>query len=225
MAIRKKMKFRTKLTFFSLIIGLLPVAILGYLNYHQTAEILENQAINQLISLREDRKGRLQDFFRQLRLDTEVLSDHRLLKDIIGEYIKAYEKGGFEGEEFKAVDAEYRGRCMGFSKKYGFKDMLFVNNEGKVLITVVKGPDWGTDLGKGVYSDTNLAECFRNAKGGISIVDFEEHHGRPAAFIGAPMISREKRKGFEKEEMMGVLIIRIPVDQINAITMRKEGLG
>ncbi len=227
MTTRKKMTFRTKLILLFLIIGLLPVALLGFLNYQQASEILERQAINQLISLREDRKAQLQGFFRQLRLDAELLSDHRLLKDILAEYIKAYNKGGLEGEEFKAVDDRYHGRCVGLDKKYGFKDMLFVNNEGKVLMTVEKGPDWGTDLERGVYSDTNLAECFKNAKGGVSIVDFEEYppDGRPAAFIGAPMIRHEERRGFKKGEMMGALIIRIPVDQINAVTMRKEGLG
>jgi len=105
--------------------------------------------------------------------------------------------------------------------------MLFVNNKGDVLVTVKKGRDWGTNLISGIYSHTNLAECFKNAKAGITIVDFEEYPpaGKPAAFIGAPMIRHEERKGFKPGEMIGVLIVRIPVDQINAITTIKEGLG
>ena len=39
------------------------------------------------------------------------------------------------------------------------------------------------------------------------------------------MISREERTGFKEGERMGALIIRIPVDQINAVTNRTEGLG
>jgi signal transduction histidine kinase/HAMP domain-containing protein len=105
--------------------------------------------------------------------------------------------------------------------------MLFVNNEGNVLITVKKRADWGANLISGIYSDTNLAECFKKAKSNISIVDFKEYppSGRPAAFIGATMIRREQRRGFKVEEKIGVLIIQIPADRINTIIMRKDGLG
>lgn len=210
-----------------LIIGLLPVALLGYLNYHYAYKVIERQARDQLISLREDRKEHIEKFFRNLRLDVEILSDHRLLKDILTEYITAYKKGGLDGEEFKAVDSRYHRRYAGLCKRYGYEDMLFVDNEGNVLITAKKNPDWGANLITGIYSDTNLAECFKNAKRGISIVDFKEYppSGKPAAFIGAPMISHGARKGFKVREKIGVLIIQIPVDHINAILQREEGLG
>jgi signal transduction histidine kinase/CheY-like chemotaxis protein len=156
-----------------------------------------------------------------------MLSDHRLLKDILSEYIAAYNKGGLDGEKFKAVDKRYHKRCVGFSKEYGYEDMLLVSNEGDVLMTVKKDADWGTNLTSGIYSNTNLAECFKNVESNISIVDFKEYppSGRPAAFIGAPMVRREQRRGFKAEEKIGVLIIQIPADRINAIIMRKDGLG
>ena len=227
MTVRKKIRFRTKLFLLLLFIGLFPVILLGYLNYHYAHKIMDRQAINQLISLREDRKAQLQFFFKHLRLDMEILSDHRLLKDILAKYIAAYNKGGIDGEEFKAVDKRCHKRCVEISKRYGYEDMLFVNPDGDVLITVKKGADWGANLISGIYSDTNLAECFKNAERGMAIVDFKEYPplGKPAAFIGAPMIRREERRGFKAEEKIGVLIIRIPADQINAIMMRKEGLG
>lgn len=227
MTIGNKMKFRTKLTFLFLIIGLIPVTVLGYLNYREACKFLKSQAINQLISLREDRKVQIQDFFRDLRLNVKILSDHRLLKDILAKYAKAHEEGGTEGVAFKAVDAKYHGRYADLCHKYGYEDMLFVNNEGKILITARKEGDFGKDLKTGVYSGTNLAECFDRAKDGVAIVDFGPYPpgGAPAAFMGAPIISREERTGFKEGDTMGVLIIRIPVDQINAVTNRNEGLG
>ncbi|HUV50708.1 MAG TPA: response regulator [Anaerolineae bacterium] len=227
MAIIKKMRFRTKLALLFLFIGLLPVMILGYINFHYAGKIINEQAVNQLISLREDRKAEVQGFFKHLRLNLKILSDHRLLKDFAGEYIAAYNKGGLDGEEFKAVDKRHHKRFAEISKEYGYEDMLFVSNNGDVLMTVKKGGDWGTNLISGIYSDTSLAECFKNAKSGINIVDFKEYQpsGMPAAFAGAPMIRREERRGFKPEEKIGVLIIRIPADQINTIMTRNNGLG
>jgi HAMP domain-containing protein len=227
MLTRKKMNFRTRLILLFLLIGIIPITLLGYLHFHYANKILKQQAVNQLISLREDRKAQLQSFFKHLRLDVKMLSDHRLLKDILSEYIAAYNNGGIDGEKFKAVDKRYHARCLELSKDYGYEDMLFVNNEGNVLITVKKRADWGVNLINGIYSDTSLAECFKNVRSNIiSIVDFKEYppSGAPAAFIGAPMIRREQRRGFKVEEKIGVLIIQISADQINAIIMRKDGL-
>ena len=222
-----KMRFRTKLAITLFVVGLLPVLLLGYLNYHHAYKILNEQAIDQLISLRQDRKVRLQNFFEDLRLNLRMLSDHRLFKDIVIDYLAAYNKGGLDGEEFKSVDKRYHKRCVEICEDYGYEDMFFVSNEGDVLITVHKGKDWGVNLINGIYSNTNLAECFRNAKSGTSLVDFKKYppSGRPAAFIGKTMLRRETRKGFEAGKSLGVLIIRIPVDKINDILLRDEWLG
>jgi methyl-accepting chemotaxis protein len=72
MATRKKMNFRTKLTLLFLLIGIIPITLLGYLNFHYANKILKQQAVNQLISLREDRKAQLQSFFKHLRLDVKT---------------------------------------------------------------------------------------------------------------------------------------------------------
>ncbi|MBW2330704.1 MAG: response regulator [Deltaproteobacteria bacterium] len=223
----RNLTLRTKLTCLFLIIGLVPIAVIGYLDYRRGCGILERETLDQLIGIREDRKAQIGDFFRHLRLDMEVLSDHRLLKDIFIKYNTAHDKVGFSGEAFRAVDARYHGRCVDLCKKYGYEDMLFVNNKGDVLITVKKYADWGKNLKMGAYSDTNLAECYENALSGTSMVDFKRYppSGKPAAFIGSPIISHIQRAGLEAGERIGVLIIRISVDQINAIMQRKEGLG
>lgn len=222
-----KMRFRTKLAIAFFTVGLLPVLLLGYLNYRHAYKILNKQAIDQLLSLREDRKVRLQDFFKHLKLDLDMLSDHRLFKDILTDYLAAYNQGGLDGEEFKSVDKKYHKRCVDICENYGFEDMLFVSDDGDALITVKKGKDWGTNLINGIYSNTNLAECFRNAKTGTSLVDFKEYppSGRPAAFIGTTMVSHKERKEFKAGDRLGVLIIRIPVEQINSILLRDEWLG
>lgn len=209
------------------IVGLLPVLLLGFLNYRHAYKILNEQAIDHLLLLRNDRKARLQHFFKDLRLNLEMLSDHRLLKDILIDYLAAYDKAGIAGEEFKAVDKECHKRCVEICEKYGYEDMLFVSNAGDVLMTVRKGKERGTNLVNGIYSNTNLAECFNNAESRTSLVDFKEYppSGRPAAFIGTAMVRREARKGFGAGDRLGVLIIRIPVYQINAILLRDEWLG
>ena len=94
--------------------------LLGYLNYYYAHKIMHNETINQLISLKDGRKAKLQAFFKHLRLNAEMLGNHCLLKDSLSEHIAAYNKGGLDGEEFKAVDKKYHERCVEINKKYGY---------------------------------------------------------------------------------------------------------
>jgi len=222
-----KLTLRWKLIILFLTLGLVPMALVAFFNFEEAHHKLEDLTAYQLVCLNKDRKSQIQDFFRHLRRDMEVLSDHRLLKDMLIKYVGAYQEGGLEGEAFRAVDSRYYRRVVELNEKYGFEDMLFVNTDGEVIITVRKNPEWGTNLLKGPYSDTNLARCFRGGLTGISIVDFEKYppSGKPAAFIGAPIITHMARPPLKLGELMGALIIRIPVDQINTIMQRKTGLG
>ena len=43
-------------------------------------------------------------------------------------------------------------------------------------------------------------------------------NGEPAAFIGAPIHSAE-------DKMLGVMVFQIPLDQINEIMFRRDGMG
>ncbi len=79
-------------------------------------KILKQQAVNQLISLREDRKAQLQSFFKHLRFDIKMLSDHRLLKDILSEYIAAYNDGGIDGENLRPLIRDTTEDVWGFAK-------------------------------------------------------------------------------------------------------------
>jgi len=227
MGIFKNMKLRTKLILLFLIIGIVPIAVIGYLDFKRGYDILYRQTIDQLISLEKDRKAQVRDFFKDLRFNIDLLADHRLLKDILADYLRAYKMGGIGGAAYEAVDDRCHGRCVELNRKFGYEDMVFVSNQGDVVITVRKDAVLGTNLTRGPYSNTNLADCFKHAPDEISLVDFEIYPpaGRPAAFIGAPIISRVARPGFEAGEKMGVLIIRIPVDRINTIMQRETGMG
>ncbi|NVM20342.1 MAG: response regulator [Desulfobacterales bacterium] len=222
----RKLRYRTKLMFLFLIVGLMPIVVLGYINFRYASKALSREAVNHLASLREDRKAHIQAFFKHLILDTEMLADHRLLKAALFDYEKAY-SGGLDREKYKAVDRIYHKRLAKIDASYKFGDFFLISNNGDIVATARKGSDLGTNLTSGPYCHTNLAECFKNALSRTTIVDFKNYPatGRPEAFVGAPMIGYKKRGGFKIGDRIGVLIVRIPTDQINAVMQKKEGLG
>lgn len=222
-----RMTLRQKLTVLFFAFSLIPMAVVGYSNARMADEQMESLTRYHLECLCADRNAQLQNFFRELELNVQMLSDHRLLKDMMAEYFKAYDEGGVSGEEFKSIDSRNHPRIVEINKKYGFEDMLFVNTKGDIVITAAKGSDWGVNISGARSSLGSLARCYRESQAGEKLVDFELYPplGRAAAFVGSPSVSHAPRNGFEPGERIGTLIVRIPVERINSIVAGETGLG
>jgi len=222
-----KLTLTQKLIVFFLIFSLAPMATVGYLNYRTAHTELEKVTLLQLDYLRENRTAQLQKLFRDFKLVSEVLGDNRLVKDMLSEYSKAYKEGGFNGDRFKEIDYLYHWRLKELNEKFGLEDMLLVDTAGWVVITARKDPEWGTNLPQGAYSKTNLARCLRAARDETAVVDFDKYppSDTPAAFIGTPVIGKMQREGFAEGELIGYLLVRIPVAQIDSVMQQVAGFG
>ena len=182
------MTLRQKLTILFCVFSLIPMAVVTYFNSRTARHQMEQMTRYQLECLCADRSGQLQTFFKNLRLNVQMLSDHRLVKDMMAEYSRAYSEGGISGDRFRSVDSLFHGRLVELNEKYGFEDMLFVSPRGDVVISATKGADWATNLLHGPSATTHLARCFKGAETELKLVDFEFHPpaGKATAFIGAP---------------------------------------
>jgi len=221
----RKMTLRQKLTILFFLFSLAPMTLVGYFNFRTAHSEMEKLTQYQLDCLAADRSAQIQSFFKTLRLNADVLGDHRLLKDMLADYNQAFDEGGISGESFNGADLRHHPRLIKLMQKYGLEDMIFVNLKGDIIITAAKNSDWGTNLLSGAFADTNLARCYRKATTGIRLVDFEQYAGKPASFIGAPIVSQINRGSFKEGEKMGVLILKIATDQIDAIMQRETGMG
>jgi len=73
----------------------------------------------------------------------------------------------------------------------------------------------------GKYSSSNLGSLFRRAKQAISFEDFAAYapsNGAAASFVGAPCRN-------PNGELIGVVALQIPLDQVNRIMQDRSGLG
>jgi methyl-accepting chemotaxis protein len=87
----------------------------------------------------------------------------------------------------------------------------------------MKEENFGTSLKNGFDADTNLGHIFRTAivatDDFTTLEDFayHEHADRAFSFVASPI--------FDKYEVVGVLIFKIPTEQIAAIMQENAGLG
>jgi len=112
---------------------------------------------------------------------------------------------------------------------YGLYDIFIVNASGDVVYSVYKEKDFGTNLLKGVYSDSGLAEAFKKAskipKGKVAFADFRPYtpsYNQPSIFLASPLYFRN--------DFEGAVIFQLPKDKINSVmnfkgNFLKAGLG
>ncbi len=105
---------------------------------------------------------------------------------------------------------------------YGYYDLFLINPDGYCFYTVIREPDYQTNLVNGKYADSNLGKLTREvlATEKFGFADFEPYapsNGEPAAFIAQPVI---RNGGTEV-----VVALQIPLDAINGIMNQRAGLG
>lgn len=136
-----------------------------------------------------------------------------------------------DGSQYSRTHARYHPLFSRYHDLFGYEDLFLVDPEsGAIVYSVLKEVDFGTSLVSGPYRHSNLADAVKaainaNARGFVKIVDFDHYvpsSGAPAAFVAAPI--------FDAEQLVGVLAIQVPVDEINRVmtgnrNWQKDGLG
>ena len=113
-----------------------------------------------------------------------------------------------------------------FQEKFGYEDILMIESrKHRVIYSVKKNIDYGTDLTKGPLADSPLAKIYQKAlkagrKESYLSSDFEIYYpsvNSPQMFIAAPM----RHYG----GVIGVVVFQINIDQINIVMNQRAGLG
>ena len=116
-----------------------------------------------------------------------------------------------------------------FISRFGYYDLFLVSPDGYIVYSVYKELDYATNLINGPYADSGIARAYKAAMkadaGKVVIDDFAPYtpsYDGPASFAATPV--------FEDGERLGVLILQMPINNINAIMTSNEkwtevGLG
>lgn len=119
---------------------------------------------------------------------------------------------------YDLLHQEYHPQLRQYLQTYGFYDIFIVEpDSGHIIYSVFKELDFATSLLTGPYSQTGLAEAFKQGMklenpNDTVLVDFAPYlpsYSAAASFIASPIM----RDG----ERLGVLIFQMPIDGINNI--------
>ncbi len=198
----------------------------------ETVATLRQEAFSKLEALRDIKKQQIGDYFNEKVIGVKALTRSRdvtnLLEKLV-EYHNAMEtkadgKYDVGNAEFTRICDEYGKTVMDYYRDSGVYDVFVISaKHGHVMFSAAKESDLGENLSVGHLKDSGLASAWRRAKSSnsVAMADFEPYApsgGEPAAFISNPIHG-------SKGEIISVLAIQVPLDQVNHIMTARSGLG
>lgn len=129
------------------------------------------------------------------------------------------------------VHSTYHSVFRSYIESFGFYDLFLVDaTSGNIVYSVFKELDFATSLKSGPYANSGIGQAFQmalntqqiNATGLTDFAPYVPSYNAPASFIASPI--------YQKNSLIGVLILQMPVDQINDVMTyngkwQETGLG
>ena len=230
------LKIKSKLILAFLLIGLIPVILIGYIANNRIETALTNKAYEQLNAVSSLKKIQVENRLARLRRDILGLANSEF---VYNAYLKllAYHNNPLLGpanplvdgynvvnSEYEDIWQDYGQPISNFAKSYGYDEVYMIcKAHGHVMYSSTKGKDMGTNLRAGSYKDSGLAKLWQivSETEQVAIVDFEPYEaedGSWTSFIGAPIRN-------PRGEMIGLVVFKVPYESLASIVYNRAGMG
>lgn len=147
------------------------------------------------------------------------ITDNPLYPNYTADFYKAD-----DGSSYSDNHEKLHHLLKGLTQRRGYYDVFLIANNGDVIYTVYKEDDYATNLFKGKYKDTTLAQGFREVQDDtdlnhVSLFDFTPYapsNFSSSSFIQAAIFDQNNKT-------LGILAFQLPVEPIDAVIRNVSG--
>ncbi len=234
----RNMKIGTKLVLAFILVGVLPVIIVGLIAYDNASDALAREAENKLDAVAVQKRIQIENMFNDIQANMNAIAstnDIMIALSQLTKYhnemeIKPTDKYDMSSSNKKVTTSyddiyeEVNQLLRIYPEQYGYYDIFIIcAPHGHVMYSWAKESDLGTNLSSGQYRDSDLAEVWRTATSGQDFVitdtrPYAPSNGVPALFAGAPIKDQTGK-------VLGVVAVQISQNQIDKIMQEATGMG
>ncbi len=194
----------------------------------ETVGTLRKEAFDKLEAIQEIKKAQLLDYFEGLRAQLRILKDDAFVMKALTEFDRAFEADGDQtgGYEWNIAAKKYDGRMKDIMKDNGWYDIFLIHTDGDIVYTVNRESDLGMVIPDSELKNEGIGIAFNKISNAsaeeIVFSDFAPYSpsgGAPAGFMIAQM------RDETSNELIGFVAFQVPMDKINEIMLRRNGLG
>ena len=210
-------KMKPKLIALFLLVGLIPLLIVGLWSAYQAKNSLIDKSYAHLTSIRDMKKYQIERYFEERKGDMGILTE------IIGMLRElASQKSDISTDQYKKIYDAYGKYLVNFVRIYGYYDLFLIDSQGEVFYTVKHEEDYQTNMLTGKYADSGLGRLIKKtlASGRIGIEDFAPYapsDNAPCSFIAQPLIHNGKTEL--------IVALQLSLQEISAVMQERSGMG
>jgi methyl-accepting chemotaxis protein len=218
-------KINHKLIFSFLFLSLLPLIIFAFFSINMAKNAIQEQAFNQLESVRTIKKSQLLHYISSLKSSLLVLNNDPYSALALKQFTAATLNGGITGEEWQQLDQQHAIHFKNINKINAWYDLFLIDLNGNIVFSAAKESDLGMNIINSTLAQSSIADAFRKAKGNsigsLAISDFKPYppsNNEPAAFM---MTKIADTNG----SAIGYVALQFPVNKVNEIMQQRDGMG
>jgi signal transduction histidine kinase len=212
----KNISISEKLIFYFVSLGVVVIIIIGTLSYHFAKKALLSRTFDQLISLRLEKKNRIEQFFLDRERDINLLSKSDEIKRMIGglnSQLKTGEEGGM---------VNYNSYLSKYIRAYGYYQRIYVAKPAGEVMSIDATPaGLMINTASATPADKEIDNFCREIEATGNTITRDLTKSKLLIYIGTPVPDEANR-------MAGTLILEIPISAINKIMFgftENNGLG
>ena len=227
----KSKKLMTKLISIIFLLVIMAIVTVTMISYYYSKASLRKAEFNQLSSVCKIKQKQILDYLKNRESIVQILSETNDVKIAYEKLKKYHDSGGGDPNgsydvhtnEYSEIYKEIGTYFRSFLDAFGFNDIYFIcAPHGHVMYTSSREKDLGTNLGIGPYRNSGLASLWSSVvqEKKIQFQDFSHYSpiGKPAAFVGAPILSKNGK-------VVAVIALQLDPKTIDSIMQEKTGMG
>lgn len=187
---------------------------------------LRKNAFEKLHAIQSIRKAHLSSYIQTMKDQLNILKNDPWLHQVFSEFYELFQSNPtVQNSEWNALAKKYDGRMVDILKTNGWYDIFLISGEGNILYTVKREPDLGMNILNSDLKDQGIGKAFRQcitqSFTDIAVADISLY--TPSGNIPAGFMMTSMRN--ERGERIGFIAFQIPIDKINDIMLRRDGMG
>ena len=208
-----------------LLISLIPLAFVSYISFEVGYKNLYHGTTNSLNASSKLELEYIKLYFKNKQQEIELISKLSSTIKMLTE-LKQLQQQLKISPKFFVISYEWRKyiieKCRDLEHSlhlYGYLDLLLIDKQGNLLYTVMKNKDLGTNIYKGIYSNSKLSRaCIKATKTGQVALSTREIYlpiKKHSIFLVKSIINKNG-------DNIGLIAINIPIKPINQVIIKNN---
>ena len=185
---------------------------------------IQNQAFNQLESIRAIKKSQVESYLETLKSSLLLLNNDPSMVSALNTFTLAL-PDGLTSNAWLAAEQQYAEHFKKINEINAWYDLFLIDIQGNIVFTAAKESDLGVNIKSSSLSQSSIGDVFnrvqRTSIGQVVTSDFMPYppsNNEPAAFMASKVIDANGQH-------IGYIALQFPINKVNDIMQQRVGMG